>query len=107
MRRLEVRRLPAERYEDDGGDGGGGVVTITAESDRFLYNMMRLLSGTLVQVGLGKLSVAGVGELLAERGRKGRHGSLVVKAPPHGLCLERCFLDYEHGAWPGGGSPPG
>lgn len=61
MRRLEVRRVRmidpvASAAVAEGGVGGDGcsvgddVVTICAECDRFLYNMMRLLSGTLVQV---------------------------------------------------------
>lgn len=57
MRRLEVRRLPRENAgwyapAEEGGeqDGGGTVVQICAECDRFLFNMMRLLAGTLVQV---------------------------------------------------------
>ena len=33
-------------------EGAGGVVTITAECDRFLYNMMRIIAGTLVEVAL-------------------------------------------------------
>ena len=95
---------PAAGAGDGGdGDGDGGVVTICAECDRFLYNMMRMVSGTLVQVGLGKLSVEAVGELLAAKGRKGMHevhGAQVFKAPAHGLCLERCFLEHEHaGPW--------
>ena len=34
------------------GGGSGGLVTITAESDRFLTHMMRMIAGTLVQVHL-------------------------------------------------------
>ncbi|EOD35461.1 putative tRNA-pseudouridine synthase [Emiliania huxleyi CCMP1516] len=94
VRRPDDPRPPTK---DDGGDGGGGVVIITAESDRFLYNMMRLLSGTLVQAAAAWLAGPGRGlDELTLRLAEGRHGSLVVKAPPHGLCLERCFLDYEH-----------
>ena len=122
MRRLEVRRVyprdplseaartdvrpgassasaDAELTTVDEGScaGDGGVVTICAECDRFLYNMMRMLSGTLVQVGLGKLSLEDVANLLHARGRKGQGASVVFKAPPQGLCLETCFLDFEHG----------
>ena len=120
MRRLEVRRASQRDAVSDaaagaggggGGDGGGGggdgggddrgggVVTICAECDRFLYNMMRMVSGTLVQVGLGKLSVEDVGELLRAKGRKGGDGAAVFKAPAQGLCLERCFLEEEDGEW--------
>lgn len=114
MRRLEVRRMAVRDALSEasrggiGGsegeahrhDGPGGVVTICAECDRFLYNMMRMLSGTLVQVGLGNLSVEAVGQLLGAKGRKVEiPGAQVFKAPAHGLCLERCFLDYEDGEW--------
>ena len=100
---------------------GGCVVTICAECDRFLYNMMRMLSGTLVQVGLGKLSVQDVADLLRARGRKGVHNAqghdigspgkaVVFKAPPQGLCLETVFLEMDHGKeWmsPPKEEPPG
>ena len=137
MRRLEVRRVHPRQAlgeaargggehmsgRDDGGVGGGvgdcsgegGVVTICAECDRFLYNMMRMISGTLVQVGLGKVRVEDIADLLRARGRKGVRtsegqdlGAKVFKAPPHGLCLETCFLDVDHGRdWmPGGEKAP-
>ena len=38
-------------------EGAGGVVTITAECDRFLYNMMRIIAGTLVEVALVRVGV--------------------------------------------------
>ena len=38
-------------------EGAGGVVTITAECDRFLYNMMRIIAGTLVEVALLRAGV--------------------------------------------------
>jgi tRNA pseudouridine38-40 synthase len=113
MRRLEVRRvatgaaaggaaaLSVDSVEPGGGDayGDGGVVTIVAECDRFLYNMMRLISGTLVEVGLGRLSVEEIRTLLDAKGRKGGSGGRVVKAPPNGLCLEHCFMLERDGAW--------
>jgi tRNA U38,U39,U40 pseudouridine synthase TruA len=61
--------------------------------------MMRLISGTLVQVGLGRVRPDEMGELLAARARD--EGPRVVKAPAQGLCLERCFMQDEHGPWPG------
>ena len=82
-------------------------VRITAECDRFLYNMMRLISGTLVQVGLGKMKPADVKLLLESRsrtafldtGRTGAQHSVkqqhirAYKAPAQGLVLEKVFYE--------------
>ena len=51
------------------GGGSGGLVTITAESDRFLTHMMRMIAGTLVQVCLTSQAAANRG-----RGLNGRDG---------------------------------
>ena len=70
----------------DGVEGAGGIVTITAECDRYLYNMMRIVSGTLVEVGLGRLDVAGVASLLATEDRgalQDKGGPRVYKVRPH------------------------
>lgn len=96
MRRLEVRRW--EETATAPLEGEGALVTITAECDRFLMNMMRIIAGTLVEVGLGRLSAADISTLLEARGRAAlaRHGGpRVYKAPPRGLCLERCFYATE------------
>jgi tRNA pseudouridine38-40 synthase len=55
--------------------------TITANG--FLHHMVRILVGTLLEVGRGKRSPADMEALLAARNRR-----LAGKtAPPHGLCL--------------------
>ena len=107
MRRLEVRRhvdddvvRAAARGAAEGADAAAeSVVTICAECDRFLYNMMRMISGSLVHVGLGRLRVEEISELLAAKERTAE--PKVVKAPAHGLCLEQCFMidDGPHPPW--------
>jgi tRNA pseudouridine38-40 synthase len=64
-----------------------GLVEIVVEGDGFLKNMVRILAGTLVDVGLGRLPAAVVDEIFAsrDRGRAGR------TAPARGLTLERVF----------------
>jgi tRNA pseudouridine38-40 synthase len=58
---------------------------LVVEGDGFLYNMVRTLAGTLLEVGQGKRDPAGIPELLALRDRK-RAGPT---APPEGLYLLR------------------
>lgn len=61
----------------------GSKVTFTFEADGFLYKMVRSLTGALVNVGLGKLTVAEVAAMLKNRKRI----AAVVTAPPQGLFL--------------------
>ena len=61
----------------------GPEVTLTFEADGFLYKMVRSLTGALVNVGLGKLTVAEIAELIKTR----RRIPAVVTAPPQGLFL--------------------
>lgn len=58
---------------------------LVVEGDGFLYNMVRTLAGTLLDVGRGKRDPESVPELLASRDRK-RAGPT---APPEGLYLLR------------------
>lgn len=64
------------------------MVFIEVEADGFLYNMVRAIVGTLVEVGRGARPPAWVADVLAARDRRlaGR------TAPAHGLCL--LWVDY-------------
>ena len=61
----------------------GRKVSFTFEADGFLYKMVRSLTGALINVGLGKLTAAQIGELIKTR----RRIPTVVTAPPQGLFL--------------------
>lgn len=112
MRRIEVgRRVESDPLASNALGSGtvippwtsndsdvDSIITICAECDRFLYNMMRMIAGTLVDVGLGRLSPDDVTSLLDMRGRKGgraARGLEVTRAPSHGLCLHHCFYEPE------------
>ena len=62
-------------------------ITIRIEGDGFLYNMVRIITGTLVEVGHGKRSPESLKETIASRDR-GRAGHT---APPQGLYLDEVF----------------
>jgi tRNA pseudouridine38-40 synthase len=53
------------------------------EGSGFLWNMVRIMVGTLVEVGLGRFTPADVAGMLAARDRR----SAGSTAPPHGLYL--------------------
>jgi tRNA pseudouridine38-40 synthase len=58
-------------------------LVIGIEGSGFLWQMVRIMTGTLVEVGLGRYWPARVGEMLAARDR----AAAGATAPPHGLCL--------------------
>jgi tRNA pseudouridine38-40 synthase len=64
-------------------------VTIDVHGDGFLYNMVRTIVGTLVEVGTAKREIAWPAEVLAAQDRR-KAGQT---APPHGLFLVQ--VDYE------------
>jgi tRNA pseudouridine38-40 synthase len=65
--------------------GSGDIVRIDVEADGFLYNMVRTIVGTLVEVGRGSQSEGWPGEVLAAKDRRVAGPT----APPQGLCLLR------------------
>jgi tRNA pseudouridine38-40 synthase len=77
---LNVRRGAAERED---------YITIDVHGDGFLYNMVRTIVGTLVEVGAAKRDIDWPAEVLAAKDRR-KAGQT---APPHGLFLVR--VDYE------------
>jgi tRNA pseudouridine38-40 synthase len=72
--RCDVTEAPAEN---------GRWIYVDAEGDGFLYNMVRNIAGTLVEVGIGRWKPEKIPEILEARDRKAA-GPI---APPNGLCL--------------------
>lgn len=65
----------------------GDSVKILVKGDGFLYNMIRIMVGTLLTVNEKKISVDDIDEIFASRNRQ-----LAGKtAQPHGLYLNRIF----------------
>jgi len=80
----------ARVYRDD-----DGCVVFSVSADGFLYNMVRIMAGTLIDVAEGKTKPSDIPCIIAARDRK-RAG---VTAPPEGLYLNEVFygeeLDFE------------
>lgn len=65
-------------------------VEFTVEGDGFLYNMVRIMAGTLLEVGLGRAAPSTVTRAL----RSGRREDAGATAPPHGLYLVEVRYDH-------------
>ncbi|CAK0867514.1 unnamed protein product [Prorocentrum cordatum] len=76
-------------YRCDVAEGGDGSLTVTLEANGFLYNMVRIIVGTLIEVGMGKRRSDDIERILeaADRGQAG------PTAPAAGLCLEHVEYD--------------
>ena len=63
----------------------GETVILTCVGDGFLHNMVRILAGTLVEIGLGQRPVADINGVLKSKDRT----AAGVTAPARGLFLQR------------------
>lgn len=61
----------------------GKYIYFTVEADGFLYNMVRTIVGTLIEIGRGKIATESMKDILDARDRK----SAGPTAPAKGLCL--------------------
>lgn len=68
---------------------GGKALAVDYEGSGFLQQMVRILTGTLIEVGLGKRDAAGMTETLAALDRQ----AAGYTAPPEGLCLIKVRYD--------------
>ncbi|HEY6637540.1 MAG TPA: tRNA pseudouridine(38-40) synthase TruA [Solirubrobacterales bacterium] len=81
--RFERAILRAQWHEKPAALGAGRVLELWIEADAFMRNMVRVLVGTMLEVGGGRRSVQDFGALLRGAPRE-RAGDT---APPHGLHL--------------------
>ena len=73
-----IRRLEISRQ--------GEEIHITVTGNGFLHNMVRILVGTLVEVGRGERRADSIPDLFG--GKRAEAGFL---APPQGLCLQEVY----------------
>jgi len=88
-----VRRIVSIDVRED-----GSFLRIRVQGTGFLYNMVRILAGTLLEVGLGRRQADTMQAVLAARERSAAGPT----APPEGLCLMRIDLypeGFPAGLW--------
>ncbi len=75
------------------------IVSVVIEGRAFLYNMVRIMVGTLFDVARGKLNEDAVARALDQKERR----LAGTTAPAHGLTLEQVTIDLPQGTsepWP-------
>jgi tRNA pseudouridine38-40 synthase len=84
-----------------GLEGDGAALDLVFEGNRFLMHMVRIMAGTLVEVGKGRYRASDLAAILAAKDRR----KAGITAPPHGLCLDRVWYQRrwdigEPSPWP-------
>ncbi|MEK5233871.1 tRNA pseudouridine(38-40) synthase TruA [Lysinibacillus sp. FSL K6-0232] len=78
----KVRTVTALQFEWHGEE-----LHMVIEGNGFLYNMVRIIAGTLWEVGIGRRAIDNVALVIASKDRN----QAGKTAPPHGLYLEKVF----------------
>ncbi len=68
-----------------------GMIYFTVAADGFLYNMVRIMAGTLLDCASGKLDPEDIPKIIESKNR----ANAGFTAPPEGLYLSRVFYDEE------------
>lgn len=63
------------------------IIRFYIEGNGFLYNMVRIIAGTLIDVGRGKINPKAVSNIIESKDRK----LAGITAPAKGLCLEKVY----------------
>lgn len=63
------------------------LLTVTVEADAFLYNMVRIITGTLAEVGFGRIRKEDIPNII----RSGDRRESGLTAPPEGLFLKKVY----------------
>ena len=101
VRHIESISVLAEPFAYDGehfpgsrkiGAESGVRITIRYEGNGFLYHMVRILSGTILEVGLGERSISDAAKALTTFKRS----DAGILLPAQGLTLSRVIYDGAH-----------
>ena len=85
IRETTVRTVYALQIDKDENE----KITIQIKGDGFLYNMVRIIVGTLVDIGTGKLAVESITGIIESKDRRNAGHT----APARGLYLAEVYYD--------------
>lgn len=64
-------------------------IKIFYHGNGFLYNMVRIITGTILHASIGKIKAAQIPDII----KKGSRESAGITVPAHGLCLEKVYYE--------------
>lgn len=77
------KKSTIKTIDNIGVNVNGDIIEFYFEAKGFLYNMVRMIMGTLIQIGLEEIEVSHISKLFEENSRE----NFRYTAPPHGLFL--------------------
>lgn len=90
-KRTTVRTIYGISIEEGITEVGLRTIQLEVKGDGFLYNMVRIITGTLVEVGLGKLEPEALLYIMEAKDRREAGHT----APPQGLYLAKIYYNLE------------
>ncbi len=69
----------------------GEIVTVSVQADGFLYNMVRIIVGSLLSASRGKLDKQDIENIIKSKKRN----VACITAPAHGLYLDRVYYEKD------------
>lgn len=91
VRQIYSLTLTEEKSGRECSHFAGSQIRLEVIGDGFLYNMVRIITGTLIDVGTGKISADAIPRIIRDRDRQ-RAGHT---APPQGLYLAEVYYDFQ------------
>lgn len=86
---LPQRGRPVRTIENLSLERSGDIIDLEVTADSFLHQMVRIIAGTLVEIGRGKRPPEAMAAILDRRDRR----AAGVTAPPHALYLTHVRYD--------------
>ncbi|MBR6700773.1 MAG: tRNA pseudouridine(38-40) synthase TruA [Firmicutes bacterium] len=86
-----VRTIYSYDVTAETNESGSKEISLIVKGDGFLYNMVRIMTGTLIEAGTGKIRPEEIADIILakDRSRAGR------TAPPQGLYLGEIYYNAE------------
>lgn len=88
-----VAATPVRHIYRVGFETRGALLDLVFEGNRFLMHQVRIMAGTLVDVGKGRFRPGDLPSILEAKERR----MAGQTAPPHGLCLEKVWYQPQWG----------